>query len=567
MPEGDSHLPSELLLAAGLLLAPLAFGATENWSRALVAGVVWTALMLRGRAVPFPSWRSQTPMPLFWAVAALLAFALIQLSNEVSPLTLGLAKGPFTSSRAATFEWVLDWSLYAAVLLLVPSFFKTEGAAERLAWLLLSSGALIALVGVAQQQAGNEYYYGLRKVSNYRMPFGPFPNKNHAGAYLAMCALVGGGLAATVLERFRSLRQGGRQDEFFGRLVVILALEFLVLVGLFRARSRGAVVACVGAGAISIALYAFSARRVGRAAAFAFLLAAAALVAGVSRYAGTKYSSYIPAVGESSLSFRYAMVADGLKIISAFPLGGVGLGAIRAVYPLWMDPVMKGYYTDHLHCDPVELAAECGVPLALLFYLAFLATLALAAKALGKDPTPPTPLVLAFVGAGAAILTHQVLEFPSHIMSVQLTAVVCLAAAWGQGTPSSRRPRETPGTGPALRWLAVLAVMGAWGVIAAPRLTAAYFDLLASRYPQPSKQYFLVQAHRFDPTVERAIGVAASNWQLAIDNPAAAAILLRSALKSSSEALAWEPLHPEARRLHAGIFASLGRLADEGEVR
>jgi hypothetical protein len=410
---------------------------------------------------------------------------------------------------------------------------------------------MVAVVGIAQQQAGNTMYYGIRKVGEFRVPFGPYPNKNHAAAYLAICALAGAGLVGGVLARWEELRGAGKRDEFWGRVTVTLALEFLVLLGLFKANSRGAVVACLGAGTLSTALYALYAHRLGKVATTGTFLASIVVLLGVARYAGTSFSSYIPNVVENSVTFRYAMVSDGIKIISQVPVFGLGLGALEAAYPLWMDPVMRGFYTDHLHCDPIELAAEAGLPLAAAYYAAYAATLGLCAR------RPQTPQTLSFLAAAAAILIHQVLEFPSHIMSLQLTGLVCLAAAWGQGVLA---PVPTPPPAPLKPMAAGLSAAIAISLsltLCLPRLAAAYLDLLASRYPQPSKHYYETSALAWEPNYERHLRLARSNWQLAIDNPVARPILLKTALGHASSALKFQPLNQTGRAVHAGIRAQM----------
>lgn len=561
MRDGETHLPSELLLGTALVFAPLAFGATESWSRAVVFILIAALLTLRLSTLGFRATLPDRIPPLFWAAVVLMVLAAIQSLNPVRPLNLSEARIPFTVSRYETLEWIFDWSLYAAILLFVPGIFRSAQTAERLAWLLLTCGAVIAIIGVAQQQAGNTMYYGIRKVSEFRVPFGPYPNKNHAASFLAMCALVGAGLAANLMERWNALRGAGKGDEFFGRLTLILALEFLVLLGLFKANSRGAVVAMLGAGGLSGALYVLHTRRLGMAVTTGFFLAAIIIFLGVGRYSGTSLASYMPNVGENSLTFRYAMISDGLKIISQYPVFGLGLGALEVAYPLWMNSVMKGFYTDHLHCDPIELAAEAGLPLAGAFYAAYISTLALCAR------RPQSPRTLCFLAAATAILVHQVLDFPSHIMSLQLTGLVCLAASWGQGVlaplpaqmPETPSPRKT-------RLAAAIALLLSLA-LCVPRLVAAYLDLLASRYPQPSKTYYETSAVAWEGSFERHLRLARSNCQLSVDNPVARSILLRTALAHTLTALKLEPLHPAARSAHASVLEALGHNSDAAVSR
>lgn len=562
MQQEEPHLPSEALLATALVFAPFAFGTTESWSKAVLFLLTVAFSAVRWRRFGFQAAAQAPRPPLLWAIVALGLLAALQCINGVSPLALELAQGPFTAARTATLEWLFTWSSYVMLLLFAPGLFRSRAVVERFAWLLLLCGAVLAFVGLAQMQAGNEFYFGLRKVSRFRAPFGPFPNKNHAAAYLVLSGFAGAGLLASEIQRFRGSRASGRLDEAFGRIVSIAVLEFLVLIGLLLARSRGALGSLVCASGLAAALWTLKYWKAGIFASLAIFLGGAVALASGIRLVGIPLSEFLPAVGENSLTFRYAMAADGVKIISAHPIFGVGLGALGAVYPLWMDSAMKGFTADHLHCDPIELAVEAGIPLAAAYYLSFLISLAIAARLTRPHAAPPSLINISFLAGVGAILVHQILDFPSHIMSLQFTTMACLSAGWGLG----RLEQEpVPNIQPPTRILAsisflVISIIG--GALAMPRLTAAYFDLLASRYPQPAKQYYQFQALRWEPTYDRHLKYSLMSWQMANDNPAARAPLLRTALAHSSAALELDPLRRHAKDVHAGLLVSLGRHSD-----
>lgn len=558
MPADERNLPSEALLAVAILFAPLAFGTTESWSRAVLAGLLSLAYLayifrvgLRG-AVP------ASPPPLLYGAVILLLLAFVQALSPVSLASIGPPPAFFTFSRARTLEWIFDNALYISCLLFLPGIYGTKGSQERLSWLLLIGGALVALIGIAQQQASNEYYYGFRKVSHFRAPFGPYPNKNHAGGFLAMCALAGMGLVGQMFAPGEARPNHERKDEFFGRLAILLSLEFVVFLGLFRANSRGAVIACIASGTCLVFLQLFTSRRYSRTTTFSLTLASLALIAITAHFAGVRWGSYLPGIGENSLTFRQAMVADALKIIEFSPWTGIGLGALKAGYPLWMDPVMKGFFTDHLHCDPLELAAEAGIPSAVIYYSSFMATIALLASP--RRGIVSLSLRLGLTAAAGSFLIHQTVDFPAHITSLHFIALLCLAAAWaGDLTPDSTQTRHAP-LAPFRRAIVGTAFVVFASFSLAPRLLAAYYDLLASQYLQPSKLYFQAQALSWEPTFERNLQLARSYWQIAEENPAARGISLRTALRHSDAALRLEPLHPEARRVHNILLSHLASM-------
>lgn len=549
MSEGESHLPSELLLVGALFFAPFAFGTTENWAKATFSALIYGAMFLRYRALGLSGIRPSRVPPAFYGYALLLGLAILQALFPRPPTELDQARGIFTFSRALTLSWVLDWSLYAAVLFVLPRIFQNSKAAEFYAWAMLVCGALVAAVGIAQLQAGNTHYFGLRPVSDFRVPFGPFPNKNHAGTFLSMSVLIGIGLIVRQFEAFRQSREGERRDELVGKLVILATLEFLVLAGLFRARSRGAVVATACSGTLALTAY-FFASRVRRqfGNAILFLLLPALALAAVS-FAPVKWATYIPGAAERSLTLRIAMVEDGWNMTKSHPFFGSGLGALRSVYPALKSPKMKGYFSDHLHCDPLQLAVEAGLPSAIFFFITMGVTLWPCIRPPPKGKVAPAPFTYFFGSAFVAFLIHQLVEFPSQITSVHALALASLSACWGLShggdiqnqdpAPPSRKGLIFPGA----------LLIAYLGLIVTPRLAAAYCDLLAYQYPHPSRHYFQINALRWEPNTDRYLVVSRSSLQLAADNPAAAAPLLRMALGHVSEVLRLEPYHPDALHL------------------
>lgn len=565
MSEGESHLPSELLLVGAIFFAPFAFGTTENWAKAILSTLIYGAIFLRYRALGRSGIQPSRIPPAFLGYSLLLGFALMQAIFPWSPTEFSQARGIFTFSRVLTLNWVLDWSIYAAILFALPNVLRNPKAAEFYAWAMLVCGGMVAIVGIAQLQAGNTHYFGLRPVSDFRVPFGPFPNKNHAGTFLSMSVLIGAGLIAAQFESFRKFRAGERRDEFFGKLVILATLEFLVLAGLFRARSRGAVVATACSGALALTFY-FLANRARRqfGNVMLFLLLPVLALAAIS-FAKVRWASYIPGVAERSLTLRLAMVEDGWAMAKNHPLFGSGLGALRAVYPALKSPKMKGYFSDHLHCDPLQLVVEAGLPSAVFFFFMLGATLWPCIRPLTSEGEATAPQIYFFGSAFVAFLIHQLVEFPSQIISVHALALASLSACWGL-SQSRGLPTQDPSPPTRRGLFAAGTLLTAYiGLVVAPRLTAAYCDLLAYKYPHPSRYYFQIDALRWDPNIERHLVVSKSSLQLAADNPDAAGPLLRMALTHVSAALRLEPYHPDALHLKHRIALS-SRSAHSGAL-
>lgn len=63
-------------------------------------------------------------------------------------------------------------------------------------------------------------------------------------------------------------------------------------------------------------------------------------------------------------TFHCTIMSDGLRMFSAHPLFGTVLGALRIFCPAWISPTMNVFYTDSVHCDPIEFAVDAMIPVA-----------------------------------------------------------------------------------------------------------------------------------------------------------------------------------------------------------
>jgi O-antigen ligase len=71
---------------------------------------------------------------------------------------------------------------------------------------------------------------------------------------------------------------------------------------------------------------------------------------------------------------RVAMIGEGVRMIQARPLVGVGPNMVEVVYPEYRGPDAVERVNPHLHNVPLQIAAERGLP-ALALWLAFVAVL------------------------------------------------------------------------------------------------------------------------------------------------------------------------------------------------
>jgi O-antigen ligase len=128
---------------------------------------------------------------------------------------------------------------------------------------------------------------------------------------------------------------------------------------------------------------------------------------------------------------RPALWADTLQLIRERPLAGAGLGAFAAAYSK-VQTVDTNARVDHAHNDYLQIAAELGVPAALLFWVMIFV---LAARTLRACRTSENParqaIALGVTGALAALLLHSLADFNLYIPANGLVFAVVLGIGSG----------------------------------------------------------------------------------------------------------------------------------------
>ena len=210
------------VLRAGVCLlvafSVLAHGVVEVWSESVLE---------IGAALLFLSWafvivRSEESKiewnGLLWAVAGLLAWAVLQLAFRITVY-------PFL-----TWTGILRWGAIALIFFVSTQVFRERQDYRMLTWFFVVFGFLqSALEGIIQYYTSTESIYWVRQLSAGR-PFGPYVNRNHFAGLMELLVPIGMSFLA-----FR----GARRD-----MVPLVGLLTLVPIGaIFLSASRGGIVA------------------------------------------------------------------------------------------------------------------------------------------------------------------------------------------------------------------------------------------------------------------------------------------------------------------------------------
>jgi O-antigen ligase len=530
---GDRAGPATLALGCLVALAsltPWALGGAPPLALRLVTAVAlgtsalalsWAAL---GRGADLPAVALWPPVgflvlvlaqlvPLPAKLHAALAAGSYAVWHPAGPAAavLGAAPRPVSLDPRSTLLAAGLVTGLALLAVLAAPLLGRERAATRAASVIAAAGfALAAYAIVARARFGSLLYGSIRVPTVF--PFGPFVNKNHFAGWAAMAFPIAAGLAVGLATppRVRGGRDwttGPRAPAVVLALVAALALGLATLVSL----SRGGVFALL-AGALALAALLVPRSSGSRPAR---TLAPAALLVGVLAVVAFVQ---LPAAAHDRLStltgaaFRLETWRDTLRLASASPFFGSGLGAFHDAYPRFK----SGYGTarvEHAESEYLETLAETGV-CGLAFALAALFLLLRAAAA--RRGMAPRGVAWAVGGGGAAALVavaaHGLVDFDLRLPSnAALAALAASAAAALAGT----RPRPLPRPACAVLAAAVLVLLAA-AVVTPPRPFLAREELRLAAETQTAqvRELRLARAEAAAAAAVRRRPADAESWLL-----------------------------------------------------
>jgi O-antigen ligase len=403
-PGGRSDRVTWGLLVLLLAFAPLAFGAVEYWSIAVVEllslglAFAWIVAMVRRNEITIHS------NLLLWTSIGLLVWITFQL---VSGHTL---------DRSSTRDDLFLLCSYFLVFVVVSNAHWSPRWIRRLAFAIAIIGCAVAAFGIIQLFSWNGKLYWIRPIE-IGTPFGPFVNRNHFAGLMEMTFPVGLSLIFSrtlapawkgllvffcvimTLATFMSLSRGG---------MAAFTLAFLVFVYLLsRRRAAGGIVWLAGLLMISSVLW----------------IAWAGSEPVVQRVLTVHELSQ-----EASYSSRLSMAADTIQIIKDHPLMGTGLGTLRLAYPKY-----QSWFTNQkvfqAHNDYLQFLSEVGL---VGFSLALIWIAGLFHSIIGMVREESEHFSLLRLGAFCgclAILIHSFVDFNLQIPSNALYFAVLAALA------------------------------------------------------------------------------------------------------------------------------------------
>ena len=368
----------------------LAFGAVEDWARAVVevaAGLLFLAWAIRAY---FLREQQIVISPL---LLPLLAFLLVVLAQWLFRLT------------ASSYATRIDFALLIAdslLLFLAVQAFRSLDDWRGFVWFVMSLGFFVALFGILQHLTFNGKLYWFREMRFGGIPFGPYVNRNHFAGFMELVIPVS--LVPLVLGKVR-------RERWF-----LVSLFAVVPIGaLFFSASRGGIISF--ALEVAVLLLWLILRRTAAKhllSGGAVLLLAFLMVSWLGvRQAIERFSS-MQAL-EVTSGKRASMAADTWRIFLERPLLGAGLGTLQIVFPRY-ETHYDGKIVNHSHNDYLEALAETGIAGGLCCCW-FLGSLFFHSIRKISQPSSAfaSTLQLSALVSCLGFLTHSLVDFNLHI--------------------------------------------------------------------------------------------------------------------------------------------------------
>lgn len=395
-------------LVGVFLLAPLAFGAVEVWSTAIVEIALailislWALRQVRSGAVIL------TGNPIFAPMCAFGAVVLFQLLSGNSVYS------------HATRSAMMLYAAYACACFLITQTLTRTTHVRIIATVLSAFGAAIAIFAVLQSLSSNGKIYWLRTPRFGGWIYGPYVNHNHYAGLMEMLAPI------PLVFAFSKYAHGRK------RWIAAAAAAFMGAT-IFLSGSRGGMAAY----ALQIALFFWFLFRERTRNGVALVLGAFLLVAlvSVAWIGGSEVTERISTVAsnkqtEIGSDIRVMIDRDSLHMFAKRPVLGWGLGTFADVYPQF-----RSFYTNQLvnraHNDYLELLTDTGIlgfGIGIWFLVAALRPAIRKARTWSGDVNGSVALA-ALLGI-SGILVHSFVDFNLQIpANAMLFYVVCALAA------------------------------------------------------------------------------------------------------------------------------------------
>lgn len=352
-----------ILFSFVLFFAPLSFALTEPWALLIVQCLFFPLLIylfFRQRDFYF------TPVSKKIIFCFIIVFLLcvIQYFNPHTILEKKLYL-PFSLCPFYTFKDFSNILLYMFVFFIVNQNFENSDIIKKLLLIIIISSAVVLFIGFSCPKG--EYiktFLGAKVFGS----FGPFVNRNNAGAFLSMS------LFATLSLLFYMFVKKSRNTSF---KFIFTVLSVLFLTGVIFTRSRGAMLATFISLFVLFLLCSIYLIRDTKKSVISVCVTI--ILFSVFSYLIYIYKdninefAYRNSVEDFSTQARLDLYNSAFKMLKEYPLTGIGVAAFPVAIGNYQEMDFSGY-PNYLHNDWLELLLGIGYPAGAIILLLIILT-------------------------------------------------------------------------------------------------------------------------------------------------------------------------------------------------
>jgi hypothetical protein len=320
--------------------------------------------------------------------------------------------------------------------------------AHRALQILVWSGAAFAIYGIWTVLFDPTMLLWREKIYNTDKFTGTFVNPDHAAAYIGSCAVAA--LIVLMQTVRRELPQGPIIWEKFKdsvtsgalinkRVITQSVLFFICLIALFMTRSRAGILLSLFV--IVVAVVVFFRRDLPRVSAPVAIATVGLMALGLFQLLGGSVEARIDEQGLFDQG-RFATYQSTLRLIADHPWFGTGLGTFSAIFPAYRsgDISIVGVW-NNAHSTPLELAAELGIPLALIIVGAWIVAVFVLLRGTRRSRhltvAPLVAVSVCLIG-----LLHSSIDFPLQLPGYSIVVFALVGVGLAQSFETGSVPRH-----------------------------------------------------------------------------------------------------------------------------
>lgn len=546
-----SMLPwvAEALLVLAIVTGPLAFGAVEPWSLAVVQLLIFFAAL----ACAITGRRPEADCgPLLLALSAIMVLAMMQTLNRGN-ISFPKVFLPYSVSEIEFQNALRLWISYTALVWCAPMVFSNPGAFRRMIAVIFATGAVVAIIGIIQCAHGNTAIYGLRPVRYLVSPYGPYYNRDNAATLMAVAGCLGAGLFVDTITNGRTLEHSNR----VALCVLISCLWGLIVFGIVQSGSRAGFVSFVlSLFFVAALMFSFDSNRFRRRLVYLGLGMACAALFGIVMISPA-WSRFRVSLIQHALTVRLSIYRSGISMLLDHPSFGSGLGSLRVTIPPYQESEISGII-EHIHSDYLELILQTGLFGFAMFAAGFLTSLFRALKYWRAQPAHLRGLIAGVLSAVIAFSLHMLVDFPLQIPANAFIFFVLMVLL----SPRAKRANYLSGV-PVRASIGVASLIMI--ILAARPAVAGWYVQKAHSVDAPEAIRLIDSAQLWNHSPALDHEKAKRQLQLAEDHPENRLEILRRALQSSGRAVDCEPFNRLFLYQHGAILWRLGRIEDARE--